>query len=92
MTEHYTKDPSASLDYRFDWSKWLDTGETIASFLVTPETGLTLDLSEEANGIVTAWLSGGNLGTSYKVTCHIETSNITPRIDERTINIRIQER
>ena len=89
MTEAiYIKDPDAVLDYAFDWSTWLATGETI-SHVVTVDTGLTKDSDSEADGIVTVWLSGGTAGTSYNVACKIVT---TTRTDERSITVLVQER
>jgi hypothetical protein len=89
----FFKDPDAILDFLFDWSDWLNTGESIASHTITISgTGLTLDSSSENSGIVTAWLSGGTSGIVYSVTCNIVTDNATPRTDERTMKIRIQER
>lgn len=86
----YTHDPDAVLDYAFDWSAWLAASETIASFTVTVPDGLELDSSDEATGIVTAWLSGGDDGSAYSVTCHIVTNQ--GREDDRTIRLRVRER
>ena len=91
MTEEiYIKDPDAVLDYAFDWSTWLATGETISSHVVTADTGITKDSDSEADGIVTVWLSAGTAGTAYNVACKIVTSDA--RTDERSIIVLIQER
>jgi hypothetical protein len=92
------KDPSAVLDYVFDWTEWLATGETIAVdsetgeklITITPDTGITVDSSTEDAGKVTVWLSGGTAGINYKVACLITTSS--GRTDERTIWIKVVER
>lgn len=88
------KDPSAVLDYVFDWrpdtKPWLATGETIASYIVTPDTGITVDSSTEDAGKVTVWLSGGTAGINYKVACLITTT--AGRTDERTIWIKVVDR
>ena len=88
------KDPSAELDYAFNWrpdtKPWLEADETIASYIVTPDTGITLKTHSEANGKVTVWLSGGTAGENYKVACLITTS--AGRTDERTIWIKVVER
>ncbi|MFJ3099735.1 phage fiber-tail adaptor protein [Streptomyces hydrogenans] len=39
---------------------------------------------------VTVWRSGGVLGTTYEVACHITTSQ--ERTEERTIGIRVTDR
>ena len=84
------KDPSAVLDYVFDWTEWLAAAETITSHTVTVPTGMTLESSTAASGIVTAWLSGGTVGTTYRVECLITTS--AGRTDERSLWITVQER
>lgn len=90
----FTKDPEAVLDYQFNWNDsddpWLATGETISSYTVTAQTGLTKDSDSEASGVVTVWLSGGTAGTTYRVECKIVTS--AGRTDERSIWIKVVER
>ena len=86
----YIKDPEAVLDYAFDWSDWLASGETITSHLVTVPTGINLDSSAESAGKVTAWLSGGSVGETYRVECLIAT--IAGRTDERSLWIKVVER
>lgn len=84
------KDPSAVLDYVFDWTEWLATGETITDHTITADTGITVDSSTESDGKVTVWLSGGTAGINYKVACLITTTE--GRTDERTIWIKVVER
>ena len=93
------KDPSAVLDYVFDWSEeWLATGETIALhpdtgqklITITVPTGITLDSWSESDGEITVWLSGGTVGTTYRVECEITTS--AGRKDERSMWIRVADR
>ena len=89
MARSFVKDPDAVLDYEWDWSAWLGT-DTIASHTVTAATGLTVDTSEATTTAVTAWLSGGSVGASYAVTCHVVTA--AGREDDRTATITVQER
>lgn len=84
------KDPSAVLDYVFDWTEWLATGETITDHTITADTGITVDSWTESDGKVTVWLSGGTAGINYKVACLVETS--AGRTDERTLWIRVVDR
>ena len=85
------KDADAQLDYAFDWTKYLDAvGDTIASvqFVVDP----LLTKVNEAHDAKTAtvWLSGGAGATAaLRVTCRITTNNTTPRIDDRSIFLKI---
>ena len=85
----FLKDPEAVLDYAFDWSSWLASGETISTETLTG-SGVTVDSSSESDGVVTAWISGGTAGQTATVACKIVTS--ASRTDERTIKLKIQER
>lgn len=87
----FEKDPGATLDYAFDWRPWLATGETITAHSVTAATGITLDSEgEDPAGVITVWLSGGDAGVKYNVTCQVTTSE--QRVDERTISIKVKQR
>lgn len=91
MTEKIIpKDPNAVLDYAFDWTEWLESGETISSHVVTADTGITKDRNSESAGTVTAWLSGGTAGDDYTIACKITTT--ADRTDERSIVIHCEER
>lgn len=87
-----TKDPSADLDYSWDWTvnSWLAAGETITTAAVTVPDGLTLGTVSQAAGVVTAWIRGGTAGQEYEVVCRITTSE--GRVDDRTILLRCQQR
>ena len=102
----YKKDPNATLDYFFDWkpltngfhgatSDWLASGETISSYTITAETGITLNTvaphaHSQTGGKVTYWLSGGTSETTYTIACLIVTS--ASRTDERTMRISVKDR
>ena len=88
----FDKAPAAVLDFKFDWSDWLATGETISTRTVTVSTGITKDSDSitDTSTSVTVWLSGGTAGTSYTVTCQIVTSG--SRTDERSITISVADR
>ena len=94
MPRSFVQDPDAVLDYEWNWADpkypWLGT-DTIASYIiaVTP-TGLNVDSSTATSTAVTAWLSGGTVGVTYAVTCHIETA--AGREDDRTVTVTVQER
>jgi len=100
-SDTFIKDPDALLDYKFDWkaltngsgtSDWLATAETISSFTIDADTGITVSSSAKSDGdtSVTVWLSGGTAGTDYSVRCEITTS--LSRKDERTMTIQCRER
>lgn len=86
----WEKDPSAVLDWQFNWTNWLAAAETISSATVTVESGLTKDSQSNDTSTVTVWLSGGTLGETYEVTCRVTTNQ--GRTDERTIGIRLTDR
>ncbi len=90
LDNQYLKDPSAVLDYVFDWTGWLATGETISSYTVTAQSGITLDSDSATDDTVTVWLSGGTSGSRYRVSCKITTN--AGRIDERSMIIDCQNR
>ncbi len=105
MTDNnvFLKDPSAVLDYKFDWKAnshgvagadgdWLGTTETISTKTITATTGITVDSSSltDSNTSVTVWLSGGTAGSTYTVACKIVTA--AGRTDERSIIVRVQDR
>lgn len=69
------KDPDATKAYTWDFSKWLDTGETIASFDF-PDFPAALTKVSDSNTStdVTALISGGLEDASYNITCRIVTT------------------
>jgi len=80
----YYKDPSAVLDFQFDWTDWLGSGETIstATIIITPSGEMTAAAPTTSLGVVTVWLSAGTDGHTYMVACKITTNQL--RTDERT--------
>lgn len=83
----FDHDPNARLDYSWNWSSWLSTGETIVSYAAVPTTGVTVVSSGEGSGVVTAWVTATVSGS---VTCSIVTSD--DRRDDRTIAIWVKNR
>lgn len=88
----FVKDPQAQLDFSVDWSDWLTDPETISASSWTIPTGLTLVAQSYTTTTATVFLSGGTVGRSYVVSNQITTNNATPRIDERSFTITVQER
>lgn len=82
----YTKDPSAVLDYKIDWSEWLPENDRIvsASFVVSDDD-MTVDDVVFDDTSATVWLSGGVAGQRYTVTNHIVTED--GREDDRSLII-----
>lgn len=86
----YIKDPNAVLDYGWDWTNWLASGETISTTTVTATSGITKTTPQIVSGKVSIWLSGGTAGRRYFVSCKITTS--AGRTDERSFVIDCQNR
>lgn len=95
----FTKDPSAVLDYGFDWTErdWLEAGETItaSTWAITEPSGedpiLLVEDSETSDTTTTTiWLSAGTVGKTYSVTNHITTS--AGRQDDRTFKVKVANR
>jgi hypothetical protein len=85
------KDPSAKLDYSWDWGEWLDdVNDTIASYVITVAGGVVLDSHARVGGVVTGWISGGAVEAVATAACKITTT--AGRIDERTIGLRVIQR
>lgn len=67
------KDPSEVLNYSFDFSKELASGEAISSVSLTVDSGLVLDTSSNSTTSVTARVSGGTVGQTGRVQCEVTT-------------------
>lgn len=80
---NYIIDPSDVLDWKFDWTNWLQEGEAILAYVLTVSEGITLDTDSESEGVVTYWLSNCTAGNWYKVACKITTN--AGRTKERTM-------
>lgn len=89
MSNSFTKDPSAVLDYMIDWLRWLK-GDTIQTSQWTVPAGLALVSQSNTTTTTTVWLSGGTAGQTYTVTNRITTA--AGRTDERSLLIRVEER
>ena len=88
----FRKDPDATLDYSWDWSQWLQNGETIASAQIIADVGITVGSTTTGVATVVAWLSGGTVGQTYTVTCRVTTSNTPARIDDWSIYVNIRQK
>ena len=85
---NFFQDPSAVLDYRVDWTDWLD-GDTITSGTFSASPTLPVVILQQSTGtaIGTVWISNGVSGVTYTINHHIETTG--GRTDERTFSIAI---
>lgn len=82
-------DSNARLDYAWDWTGWLEQGETITTATLTVTGGVTTEPTVINGGRVTTWVSGGTRGTA-RLTLHIVTS--AGREDDRTLTLYVTTR
>ena len=85
------KDPGETLDYQFDWTARLETGETILTSTMTLLSGdTTVSSPSFLGGVTTVWLSGGTVETASVVNNVITTSD--GRTYEESARVRIKEK
>lgn len=85
------KDPDELLDYVFDFSLELDTGDTISSYTLFVDRGhCTVSTSSKTSDAVTAWFAGGESGEVCEITCRIVTA--AARTFDRTGRLLIRRR
>lgn len=82
--------PGAILDYGFNWSSWLQAGETIVSSTWTIDPTLVLSSSQNVSGVTSTFVNGGTLGSVYTLINTITTSN--GRVDSRTMILNCQNK
>jgi hypothetical protein len=71
----FTKQPTEVLDYDVDFSEWFaDRSDTLDSFTVTAQAGITVASSSNTGNVVKVVLSGGTNGGRYKITVRVTTT------------------
>lgn len=89
----YKKDPNATVDFKVDWTAWLATvSDAISSVEWVVTGGLVVEDSSFTANTATAFVSGGTEDETATLTCRITTSSVPPRVDDRTLNIKIISR
>lgn len=86
------KDPDAVLDYQFDWSQYLQPGESIATSAFIVSGSDTLETFDESidGGFTTFWARLGVAGETVRITNRITTNQ--NRTDDSTSILRIRGR
>ena len=84
------KDPDSVLDYLWDFSDWLASGDTVSSHVVEATSGITVESSVNDSTGVTVWLSGGTSGEAYTVTVRITT--FQGRVLDRSVVFVVTEK
>lgn len=95
--KQFTKDGGAKLDYGFDWSAWLATGDTISTSSwaidVAPDASLAVAGSPAPSNTTTTttvWLTGGTAGLRYVLRNRVVTAG--GRTDDRSLEFIIADR
>lgn len=90
----FVKDPAASIDYAVDWSAGYLAGQVIglSTWAVLPDgaDAVRIEASSIAGDQTEATISGGTVGTVYRVTNAVTFSDA--RRDERTLVLRVENR
>jgi hypothetical protein len=94
MTETMSKRPHEVLDYVFDFSRWLSTGDKIlsatATITPTPATGTAQIGSTTFDDMTaTAWVSAGADGETAEITVKVTTD--LGRTKEAVLRLRIKD-
>ena len=92
------KDVEAQLAYTFDWSTWLEDGDTIASVTYTAAarrndpTPLVVESSGLADSNTDTYveLSGGQVDKTYIVTAKVTTTD--GLVDRRSFRVKVVAR
>lgn len=88
--KQFIKDPDAVLDYKMDWTVWLDeTDIIVASSWKVDSDEIVVDSDSFTDTDTTVWLSGGLNRKKYLITNSIETDD--GRKDDRSFLIKCLE-
>lgn len=83
----FSKTPEGILDYGWDWTDWLEEGDTIVTSEWEADSGLTVDSDEFTTTLTTVFISGGSNHKTYSITNTITTDG--GRTTSRSIKIDV---
>jgi hypothetical protein len=85
----FVKHPDETIDYDFIFTDWLNArNDSVFSYTVTPETGITVGSQSQSSGVVKVFISGGTAGKSYRVNCLLTTQG--GRVKRGQIRVRVR--
>lgn len=88
--DRFDKAPGDVLDYDFDFTRWLASGDRIASASASIAGGSTaVDTTSFSDQVVRVWVSGGSIGDSSTLTVIVSTAE--GRTKTVTARIRVKE-
>lgn len=83
-----TKQTSENLDYDFEFTNALPSGDNVSTATVTATpAGLTLGTKTISGQTVKQWISGGTDGVTYKVT--VVATSVAGRIRELELELLV---
>lgn len=87
-----SEDPGNVLDYSWDWSLWMASGDTISTSTWTVPVGITQTTPAPSisGSVTTIWLTGGTAGQTYTVSNKIVTAQGRTKVWSRQIFIEPQ--
>lgn len=85
----YLHDPDATINYPFDWSAWLEDGETITASTWIPDPGITVVTSGFTSTSTTVKASVSVSSGIQKAINRITTS--TGEVQDKTLTLIIEE-
>lgn len=87
----FVKHPLEKLDYDIDFASWLAArSDSISTFTLSVDTGITLDSAVAVGGVIRGFISGGTNGRAYEAAASINTTG--GRIKRGRILIRVRGR
>lgn len=91
ILKRYAKQAAEIIDYPVDFTRWFKcrVGDSIASFNISADTGITVAGSAINGMVITLKLSGGTVGITYLVTVQVNTANALRK--NAVFTVRIEE-
>ena len=93
----YEKQPLEVKDYDIDYAEWLIPAEDVIDFITTTVTSetqavptLEVDYTQQTITLAKLWISGGTVGTQYKVTVFM--TSVGGPVDESEMIFNIKDR
>lgn len=86
----HVKQPAEVLDYKFDFREFLQGVNDVAdTFAVEATDGVTVESSSMERGVVSAFVSGGVSGRTYKLSATLTT--VGGRVRQLDIQLKVKE-
>lgn len=83
------KDPAANIPLHFDWSEWLEDGDTITDSVWSVPAGITAGSDSFTTTVATIWVTGGTAG-EYRFRNTVTTA--AGLIDRRSVYVLVMDR